>query len=221
MDISNRAINESEIVLYMLDSSRPPGLEEQSVAEKLTSYQDRLVVAINKIDAKSAAPQLYHDFLKEFLPELPESRLFEISCLEKSGTEKLLECLFNMAPEAEALYPEEIYTDQEITFRIAEIIREKAMTRLREELPHSIYVDIADIEQQDNRLWVRAFIITERESQKGMIVGKGGEKIKAIGQAARKELNTIFPWKVDLDLRVKTGKDWRHNDKVLKKITGN
>jgi len=138
-----------------------------------------------------------------------------------------------MADEGEALYPGEYYTDQEVSFRIQEIIREKAMNRLREELPHSIYVEVADLEFRETpssagnadlrkkRLWVRAFIITERESQKGMIVGKGGEMIKAIGQAARKELNSIFEWKVDLDLRVKTGKDWRHNDRILKKITGN
>jgi GTP-binding protein Era len=137
-----------------------------------------------------------------------------------------------MAAEGEPLYPEEYYTDQEVSFRIQEIIREKAMNRLREELPHSIYVEVADLEfreappsigvtgSEKKRLWVRAFIITERESQKGMIVGKGGEMIKAIGQAARKELNSIFEWKVDLDLRVKTGKDWRHNDRILKKITG-
>jgi GTP-binding protein Era len=123
-----------------------------------------------------------------------------------------------MAVEGDALYPEEIYTDQEMNFRIAEIIREKAMSRLREELPHSIYVEVADAELREERLWVRAFIITERESQKGMVVGKGGEMIKSIGQAARKELNSIFDWKVDLDLRVKTGKDWRHNDRVLKRI---
>ena len=70
-------------------------------------------------------------------------------------------------------------------------------------------------------LWVRAFIITERESQKGMIIGKGGQMIKTIRLASLKELNRIFEWKVDLDLRVKTGKDWRHNDRILKKLTGN
>jgi GTP-binding protein Era len=131
-----------------------------------------------------------------------------------------------MAVEGEPLYPADYYTDQEIPFRVSEIIREKAINRLREELPHSIYVEVADTELRDDpvsgkqRLWVRAFIITERESQKGMIVGKGGTVIKAIGQAARKELNSIFDWKVDLDLRVKTGRDWRHNDRILKKITG-
>jgi GTP-binding protein Era len=105
-------------------------------------------------------------------------------------------------------------------------------------VPHSIYVEVADLEFRDagqvsqrpgepeavlgrKRLWVRAFIVTERESQKGMIVGKGGEMIKAIGHAARKELNSIFDWKVDLDLRVKTGKDWRQKDHILRKVTGN
>jgi GTP-binding protein Era len=128
-----------------------------------------------------------------------------------------------MAVEGPLLYPREYYTDQELPFRIAEIIREKAMRRLRQELPHSIYVETADTELRDDgdggqRLWVRAFIITERESQKGMVVGKGGEMIKAIRQAAQKELNSIFEWKVELDLRVKTGGDWRHDDRVLKRI---
>jgi GTP-binding protein Era len=132
-----------------------------------------------------------------------------------------------MAEPGDPFYPEEYYTDQDIPFRIAEIIREKAMNRLREELPHSLYVEVADTELKDRvkengetvqKLWVRAFIITERESQKGMVVGKGGEMIKAIRQAAQKELNSIFDWKVELDLRVKTGKDWRHNDHVLHRI---
>jgi GTP-binding protein Era len=139
-----------------------------------------------------------------------------------------------MAPEGEAPSPAEYYTDQEIEFRVSEIIREKAMIRFKQELPHSIYVEIADLELRDEsgvsgeephdaakkRLWIRAFIITERESQKGIIVGKGGEMIKAIGQAARKELSSVFDWKIDLDLRVKTGRDWRHNDRVLRKIMG-
>jgi len=232
MDISDRALDDSELVLYVLDASRSPGPEEEAVAERLKGFQDRTVAAINKCDASGADPKKLVSFLEEALPDLPPSRRFEISCHKKDGIQPLLACLFEMADEGEHLYPEEYYTDQEVSFRIQEIIREKAMLRLREELPHSIYVEVADLEFRETpslagnadpgkkRLWVRAFIITERESQKGMIVGRGGEMIKAIGQAARKELNSIFEWKVDLDLRVKTGKDWRHNDRILKKITG-
>ena len=228
MDVADRALIDAELVLYVLDASRPPGPEEEAVAGKLRVFQDRTVAAINKIDLPGADPEKLRAFLDEFLPELPPSRRFEISCLKKEGHGPLLDCLYEMAPESEPPYPGDYYTDQDMSFRISEVIREKAMNRLRQELPHSIYVEIADLELRDapdpsagkKRLWVRAFIITERESQKGMIVGKGGEMIKAIGQAARRELNSIFDWKVDLDLRVKTGKDWRHDDRLLKKITG-
>jgi len=231
MDVADRALDDSELVLYVLDASRPPGLEEEAVAERLKNFQGRTVAAINKCDDAGADPKKLARFLEEALPDLPPSHRFEISCYKKEGIQPLLACLFEMADEGEPLYPGEYYTDQEVSFRIQEIIREKAMNRLREELPHSIYVEVADLEFRDapstagdsnqgkKRLWVRAFIITERESQKGMIVGKGGEMIKAIGQAARKELNSIFEWKVDLDLRVKTGKDWRHNEVILRKIT--
>jgi len=224
MDVADRALDDSELVLYVLDASRSPGQEEEAVAERLKDFQGRTVAAINKCDASGADPKKLACFLEEALPDLQPSRRFEISCHKKEGIQPLLACLFEMADEGEPLYPGDYYTDQEVSFRIQEIIREKAMNRLREELPHSIYVEVADMELRDapstenKRLWVRAFIITERESQKGMIVGRGGEMIKAIGQAARKELNSIFEWKVDLDLRVKTGKDWRHNDKTLRKI---
>jgi GTP-binding protein Era len=227
MDVSDRALDDSELVLYVLDATRAPGLEEEAVVERLKGFEDRIVAAINKTDASAAESEKIRSFLERALPNLPPSRCFEISCLKKEGIEPLLGCLFKMAVEGDVLYPEEYYTDQDVAFRISEIIREKAISRLKEELPHSIYVEVADLELRDDdsvsekkRLWVRAFIITERESQKGMIVGKGGEMIKAIGQASRRELNAIFDWKVDLDLRVKTIKDWRHNDRVLKKITG-
>ena len=225
MGVADRALDDAELVLYVLDASRAPGPEEEAIAKRLKTFQDRTVAAINKTDAPGADVNRLTAFLEEFLPELPVSRRFAISCHKKEGTAPLLDCLFEMAGEGEPVYPPEYYTDQEMPFRISEIIREKAICRLREELPHSIYVDVADLEFREEpgsskkRLWVRAFIITERESQKGMIVGKGGEMIKAIGQAARKELNAIFEWKVDLDLRVKTGKDWRHNDHVIRKIT--
>ena len=226
MDVAGKALEDCDLVLYVLDASRAPGPEEEAVASLLKERQQTIAAAINKTDAPAAEPKKLVSFLEENLPELPPSRRFEISCYKKEGIGPLTECLFELAPQGEAHYPGEYYTDQEVSFRISEIIREKAMLRLREELPHSIYVEVADLEIRKDpaagkdRLWIRAFIIAERESQKGMIVGKGGEMIKAIGQAARKELNSIFDWKVDLDLRVKTGRDWRHNDRVIKKITG-
>jgi GTP-binding protein Era len=223
MEVSDRAVDDSELVLYVLDASRPPGPEEEAVAARLVSLAGRTIAAINKTDIQGSSVERALDFLAGCLPGLPPSRCFPISCIKKEGTEAVLSCLFDMAAEGLPFYPDGYYTDQEVSFRIAEIIREKAMHRLKQELPHSIYVDVADTELRDEaagkqKLWVRAFVITERESQKGMVVGKGGEMIKAIRQAAQKELNSIFEWKIELDLRVKTGKDWRHNDHILRRI---
>jgi GTP-binding protein Era len=229
ISVSDRSMGEADIILYVLDATRPPGPEEEAVALALAPFADKTMGAINKIDSKGADAGVLGAFLRERLwpgeTGSPPRRWVEISALEKRGTGELLSRLFEMAPGGEAFYPEDYYTDQEVSFRIAEIIREKAIVRLREELPHSIYVDVADLELRDppsgegaKRLWVRAFIVTERESQKGMVVGKGGAMIKAIRQAAQRDLDALFDWKLELDLRVKTAGDWRHNDALLKRL---
>ncbi|MDR2633249.1 MAG: GTPase Era [Treponema sp.] len=220
MEVSDRTIEDADIILYVLDASRPAGPEEAAIAARLVPLAERTLAAVNKMDSPHADYAQALAFLKNQLPQLDTARCFKVSALSGEGTEALLHCLFAMAGEGAPFYPEEYYTDQELNFRIAEIIREKAINRLREELPHALYVEVADAELRDEgtRLWVRAFIITERESQKGMVVGKGGELIKAIRQAAQKELNRILDWKVELDLRVKSAHDWRHNDAVLRRL---
>ncbi|GHV66691.1 GTPase Era [Spirochaetia bacterium] len=221
-ELSDRALDEADIVLYLLDATRAPGHEEDGIAARLAPLQNRLAVAVNKMDGKNAAYDGVREFLKRRLPDLTDERCFKISALNGEGTGSLLDGLYKMAPEGPALYGEDYYTDQDVPFRIAEIIREKAINRLREELPHSLYVDVADTEFRDEgkKLWVRAFIVTERESQKGMVVGKDGAMIKAIRQAAQKDMKKIFDWKIELDLRVKSSGDWRHNDALLKRLTG-
>ncbi|MDR0494442.1 MAG: GTPase Era [Treponema sp.] len=218
-DVSGRAANDSDIVLYLLDASRPPGPEEAEIASMLAPYADRTIAAINKTDLNNNCGGI-HEFLAGNLPALGKDRRFEISAKNNAGVETMLAALFDMAGEGEPFYGEEYYTDQEVDFRIAEIIREQAINRLRQELPHALYVEVADAQftKESQKLWVRAFIVVERESQKGMVVGRGGAMIKAIRLAALKELKNIFDWKIELDLRVKTGKDWRHNDRALKKI---
>jgi GTP-binding protein Era len=220
--VTGRALAGTELVLYVLDASRPVGPEEEAAAAGLALYAGRTLAAINKMDAPRLYTEEIRRFLREKLPAVSEDRIFGISALKNEGIEAVLARLFDLAEPGEAPYPEDYYTDQSPDFRIAEIIREKAINRLHQELPHSLYVEVADTELREEgaRLWVRAFIITERESQKGMVVGKGGGMIKAIREAARKDLNRIFDMKVELDLRVKTARDWRHNDGLLRKLTG-
>jgi GTP-binding protein Era len=118
------------------------------------------------------------------------------------------------------MYPEEYYTDQEPEFRISEVIRENAVNRVRQELPHSIYVEIEDLEarEEEQLLWIRAVINVERESQKGMIVGKKGAMIKQIRTESERELAEIFPYRIQLDLRVKVDPKWRRKDQLLKRL---
>ena len=224
-EVSDRALQECDLVLYVLDATRPPGAEEEEIASLLAGFADKTVAALNKIDIKTKD---YYNFQQHSDTAAQQSSVaailkngyYPVSAQTGEGIDELLEKLFALAPEGEPQYDSEYYTDQETSFRISEIIREQAINRLRQELPHSLYVDIADIEykEEENRLWVRAFIIVERESQKGMVVGKGGEMIKAIRLAALKDLKRIFDWKIDLDLRVKTGENWRSKDHLLRKL---
>jgi GTP-binding protein Era len=232
MDVSERALTESDLVLYVLDASRAPGPEEEEITCLLAPYSSKIVAAVNKMDIPGADYDRAVNFVIQHIPCMgsaanedtqEKKRFFSVSANTGRGLNELLDMLYDMAPEGQPLYDAEYYTDQETGFRISEIIREQAINRLRQELPHSLYVDIADMEMKETgkpaqKLWVRAFIIVERESQKGMVVGKGGEMIKAIRLAALKELKNIFDWKIDLDLRVKTAKDWRQKDHTLKRI---
>ena len=218
--VADKAMGEADLILYVLDATRRSGAEEEAIAALLEPLSARVVVGINKMDVPKADLEGTRAFVREKLPQVPDNRILFVSALEKKGMEELLGLLFDVAPEGQAQYPEDTYTDQDVQFRISEIIREKAINFLRDELPHAIYVDVADVElkEAENRLWVRAFIIVERESQKGIVVGKGGAQIKAIRVAAQKDLNRIFDWKVELDLRVKASHDWRQNDTVLKRL---
>jgi GTP-binding protein Era len=217
MEVSSIALEECDLVLYVLDATRSPGIEEEEIASLLVPLAEKTIAAVNKMDVSAADFNSAKDFISLKLPAVKE-RCFAVSANTGQGIDALVCELFDKAPQGDAHYGDEYYTDQDTGFRIAEIIREQAINRLRQELPHSLYVDIADMELKGTNLWVRAFIIVERESQKGMVVGKGGEMIKTIRLSALKELKKIFDWKIDLDLRVKTGKDWRSRDHILKKL---
>jgi GTP-binding protein Era len=223
LEVSRRSMDDTDVVVYLLDAVRAPGVEESAVADCLKHFSEKLVVAINKMDVQNDVAKTI-DFLQERFPTLAKDRIFKISAMQNDGLIPLLKKIFDLSPIGSPFYPTDCYTDQDVQFRIAEIIREKAVNRLRQELPHCIYVEIADAEFRDaetehKKLWVRAFIIAERESQKSMIIGKGGQMVKSIRLAALKDLQDIFDWKIELDLRIKASSDWRNNDAVLNRLT--
>ena len=187
LNLRLRNVTESQIsdidgILYVIDSSRIPGQEEVNTANLIKKLQSKTVVAINKTDLPSSKSQQIRKFIAENLPEIPEDRIFEMSAEKDIGINEVLKGLYNIAPEGQPIYDEEIYTDQDLTFRISEIIRGEAINRLSDEIPHAVYVEVADVEHRNEgkKLWIRAFLCVERDSQKGIVIGKGASKIKEI-----------------------------------------
>ena len=220
-EIAKTRLEEGDAVLYLIDLSREFGEEEKNICSLLIPLQNKTVIGLNKADLKSSKADLVKKELLSLLPDIPQERIFEISALKDEGINEILSLLIEHLPEGEALYPEDIYTDQDVVFRITEIIREQAILHTREEIPHALYAGVEDAEMRKNgkELWVRAFLYVEKESQKAMLIGKGAAVIKSIRIKSMAELRKIFPYKVQLDLPVRVNKNWRQKDNIIKKIS--
>ncbi len=211
------AVQESDLILYMADASRAPGSEEEDAAQIAQNSGQKVLLVLNKMDQERLYLCEYELF---FAARWPQSSHFPISVATGEGIEELKTAIFASLPAGPMLYPEDVYTDQDPAFRIAEIIREQAMARVHQEVPHSIYVEIADLEQHGDTLWIRAFLMVERKTQKGMLVGKEGQTIRAIRLASVRGLKKLFSSKIDLDLQVKVDHEWRKNAHRLKTLFG-
>ena len=215
-------IKESDAILYVLDSTREHGEEEELIADMALPFADKIVIAVNKIEDPRADVKSSRAFIERKFPDFPKDRIIEMSAKEDRNVNDVLRALYDLAPEAPHLYPEEFYTDQEVEFRISEIIRGEAMNRLKNEVPHAIYVNIENLKMvNENLLKVFAEICVDRESQKGIVIGKGASMIKTIRTEAEKTCREIFPYNVKIDLQVKVDKNWRQKDFVLNKLLTN
>lgn len=225
LNLKLRNVTENQIdgvdgVLYIIDSTRATGEEEIHTANLIKGLQDKTVIAINKTDLPASKPLPIRQFIAENLPQIPAERIFEISAEKDIGINDVLKALYDIAPEGQPIYDEELATDQDLSFRVCEVIRGEAINRLQDEIPHALYVEVADVEHRNEgkKLWIRAFLCVERDSQKGIVIGKGASKIKEIRMAAIKKLSQIYIQKIDLDLQVKVDKNWRQRDYTLNRL---
>lgn len=218
--VTEEQLEGADCILYIIDTTRVPGSEEEMNAALASKYTGNLVVALNKTDLPESNVLTVRKFLSEKIPALPSSRILEMSAKKDDGINEVLKALYEVSPVQPPLYDEDMYTDQDIAFRISEIIRGEAINRLEQEIPHCLYVNIADLESrgENGKIWVRAFLCVERESQKGMVIGKGASMIKAIRMASMEKIRDVFPFKVDLDLQVKVDKNWRQHDNTLNRL---
>ena len=213
----SRTIDEVDVVLYVIDGTREVGAEEKALLEVIRAAAKPTVICLNKKDQASG---FRADAKRAAAEALPNAALVEASAATGEGVDVLTDRLFDAAPVGEQMYPPEYSTDQPPDFRVAEIVREKAIAHTRQEVPHALYVRVEDLEMRDEgtSMWARVTIFVERDSQMGIVVGKAGAMIRTIVQEAEAELSEIFPWAVRLDARVKVDRDWRKRDPLLKEL---
>ncbi len=215
-NLAVRSLSDSDIIIYVIDTTRPPGAEEEIIAALIAPFIAKTLVAVNKIDARESNITGTRSFLAEKLSGI---RAFDISAEKGTGLEALVTALAESSPPGPAYYPEEYYTDQEPVFRIAEMIREKVFLHTRDEVPHAIYVDYTSHHMlDDGTLVYEGDLVVERETQKGIIIGKGGAMIRQIREEAEHDLCEIFPYPVKLSLKVRVDPNWKKDEQLLKKL---
>jgi GTP-binding protein Era len=215
-----REVSSSDTVLLVLDGAGGIGAGDRFIASALTGSRAPVVAAVNKVDlldrdataaALDAAARLEQEGV-----ELRE--IFPVSALTGAGVEALVRSLAALAPEGPLYYPEDVQTDQSRELMIAELVREQALARTRDEVPHSVEVEVREIEPRDRVTAVRAVIWVETQSQKGILVGRRGNMIRDIGTAARPEVERLLGEQAHLDLTVKVRKGWRRDEGLLDRL---
>jgi len=206
---------QNDMVCLVLDPKLPRLEQDKSLLQKVD--REKCIVLVNKADLVSK--EEYESLANKIYAELGVKNIMFLSALKEEGTEELIQYFMQHLPEGPFLYPEEYYTNHTERFLCGEIIREKAFLHLHEEIPYSCAVEIEKFEEPSGSHSVYrifAAIIVERDSQKGMVIGKGGKKLKEIGFAARKDLELMFGTSVYLELFVKVKQSWTKNDSQLK-----
>ena len=211
------SLRDSDLVLYLIDSERfnPEELKKSSEILKANLSEKKLIIALNKIDLR---PEVEVKKMMVTLSEtIREADIIPISALEDFNIEKLLEKISEYLPESPFLYDEAEITDKPEKFFAAEIIRQKILQMYGEEIPYSVFVDVREFKEREyGKDFINADIVVERESQKIIIIGKKGDKIKSLGERARKEIEKFLGRQVYLQLFVKIRKDWRKDKNFLK-----
>lgn len=218
LDLAVEAARQSDLIGLVQDVTAPPGSGDKFVREMLRKVKVPVVLVLNKID-RIAKPSLL-PMIEAAQAAFPFVEIVPVSALDGTNVDRLEAVLMGHLPEGEPLYPQDFVTDQPERFFVAEIVREKVLEFTRDELPFTTAVVVDRFEEPDEKGLMRLYcsILVERESQKGILVGRAGEMIKRIGTAARVDLERFFQARVYLDLLVKVRSEWREDDRVLDQL---
>ncbi len=215
VDAALDTLKEVDVIAVVVDGSEPGGGGDRFLMDVVKKARAPRVLVLNKVDLCDKASLLPR--LAEYEREVGFAGLVPVSAKTGENVDRLESVLLSHLPEGEPLYPEDYLTDQPERFFVAELIREQVLQQTHDELPFSTAVVVDKFEEPDSKGLMRLFctILVDRESQKPILVGKGGSRIKEIGTAARKELQQFFDTRVFLDLHVKVREGWREDERML------
>lgn len=214
----NEALSEVDVLIMMTDENKKIGPGDKHIIDKIKDINTYKILIVNKIDKYQA------DDINNIEDEFKEYGSFDnvllISALQNIGVSELVNCLKNNLKEGPMFFPEDQITDKPERFIVSELIREKALNYLQDEVPHGIAVVIEEMKKRKNKdlVDIRATILCEKKSHKSIIIGKNGRKLKGIGMSSRQDIEKLLGSQVNLQLWVKISKDWRDNDNILKTL---
>lgn len=214
VNVAQRTLTEVDVILWLVEPTTFIGAGEKHIIEQLKKTNTPKILVINKIDTVKKEEILL--FIDTYRKELDFDEIVPVSALKADNTEELISCIMKYLPYGEPFYDEDTVTDQPMRQIVSELIREKALKCLDDEIPHGIAVSIESMKYRKNICDIEATIVCERDSHKGIIIGKQGSMLKKIGSAARWEIEDLLEMKANLQLWVKVKKDWRDSDFLLK-----
>ena len=214
---------EADCVIHLIDTSEPTGKEEEAVVQRLLRVSAPIILGLNKIDLKGKfLPEyisLWESLKGKPVQDMERFVLLPLSGKTHTNIDQLLDILFDLLPQGPALYPRDVICDIPQKMAISDIIREKFLNVMREEIPHSLAVAVEAIQPKKNKVaYISALVFVERESQKEIVIGKNGDVLKKVGTLARQELEGLLEGKVFLDLHVKVQKKWRDDSSFLEEM---
>lgn len=211
---AEQTLSDSDVILFLVEPSAYIGAGEQHIIEQLKRVHTPVILVVNKID--TVKKNDLFAVIDAYRRQMDFAEIVPVSAFQNTNTDELLNCIIKYLPYGPAFYDEDTVTDQPERQIVAELIREQALRMLSEELPHGIAVTIESMKKQKKVTEIHATIVCERDSHKGMIIGKGGEMLKRIGSQARVGIEDLLGRQVNLKLWVKVKKDWRDSDYLLK-----
>ena len=214
VNVAEKTMSEVDVILWLVEPSNFIGAGERHIIEQLQKTATPVILVINKIDTVKREQLL--EYIDTYRKEYDFAEIVPVSALKADNTEELIKCIMKYLPYGPAFYDEDTVTDQPMRQIVAELIREKALRLLEEEIPHGVAVSIESMKFKKNIVDIEATIVCERDSHKGIIIGKGGSMLKRIGSMARPEIEDMLEKQVNLQLWVKVKKDWRDSDFLLK-----